>query len=261
MKLKTMQKEEKYFTAAAVLLIILYIFAGSAVDFNFGTGLLAVPEALMWLFCNFIPDSQSVSKLPHIMNKLTETVFLSVAAAATASVLALLFALAGSKVTRRNLLLGTAARIIASISRNIPDSVWAMILLLSFGQNILTGFFTLFFVTFGTLTRAFIETIDETSSTTVEALTACGASWWQIVSQGVIPDNIGEIVSWILYEIEVNIRSSTLVGMLTGTGIGFLFDLYYKSMRYSSAGLIILLIAAVTLIIETTSNAIRRRIL
>ena len=42
--------------------------------------------------------------------------------------------------------------------------------------------------------------------------------------------------------IETNIRDATLIGLLTGTGIGFVFDVYYKSFRYDVAGLVILAI-------------------
>ena len=61
--------------------------------------------------------------------------------------------------------------------------------------------------------------------------------------------------------IETNIRSATLVGILTGTGIGFSFDLYYKSMNYSAASLVILVIVATVLVIEFFSNSVRRAVL
>jgi phosphonate transport system permease protein len=51
------------------------------------------------------------------------------------------------------------------------------------------------------------------------------------------------------------------VGILTGTGIGFLFDVYYKSMNYSAAALAVIGIVLVVLVIETASNALRRIIL
>jgi phosphonate transport system permease protein len=52
-----------------------------------------------------------------------------------------------------------------------------------------------------------------------------------------------------------------LVGILTGTGIGFLFDLYYKSLNFPSAAFVVLCIVAVVILIETGSNALRRVIL
>ena len=61
--------------------------------------------------------------------------------------------------------------------------------------------------------------------------------------------------------IETNIRSSTLIGILTGTGIGFIFDLYYKSMKYNVASLVVLSIVAAVFVIEFISNTVRRVIL
>lgn len=69
------------------------------------------------------------------------------------------------------------------------------------------------------------------------------------------------MISWVLFEIETNIRSATLVGILTGTGIGFSFDLYYKSSNYSAASLVVMTIILTVFVIEYLSNLIRRVIL
>ena len=61
--------------------------------------------------------------------------------------------------------------------------------------------------------------------------------------------------------VETNIRSSTLIGILTGTGIGFVFDLYYKSMNYGVASLVVISIVIAVFIIEFISNYVRRVIL
>lgn len=76
-----------------------------------------------------------------------------------------------------------------------------------------------------------------------------------------MPSSITQIISWVLFMIETNIRSSTLVGILTGTGVGHLFNLYYKSFDYHSASLVVVTIIIVIIAIEYTSNYIRRVIL
>jgi phosphonate transport system permease protein len=70
-----------------------------------------------------------------------------------------------------------------------------------------------------------------------------------------------QLTSWMLYMVETNARDATLVGILTGTGIGFLFDIYYKSLNYSSAALVVIGVVVVVLAIEATSNALRKIIL
>jgi phosphonate transport system permease protein len=95
----------------------------------------------------------------------------------------------------------------------------------------------------------------------MEALHASGASWLQTIAQAVFPALLPQLTSWMLYMVETNIRDATLVGILTGTGIGFLFDIYYKSLNYSSASLVVIGVVLVVLIIETISNALRKIIL
>ena len=216
---------------------------------------------MIWIVKNLIPDHRSLSRLPNILTKLTETALLSVAVTVCAAICSFFFSLFGTKTMKATPLTGRIVRMVAAFFRNVPDVVWAMLLLFSFGQNILTGFFALFFATFGMLTRTFIETIDEVSASCVEALGATGATNLQIVFQGIIPSALAEIVSWVLYMIETNIRSSTLIGVLTATGIGYLFDLYYKRMDYSSASLVVLSIVVLVIAIETASNHIRKVII
>lgn len=224
-------------------------------------GFESIPKAAIWMARNFIPDAKAWSRLPYILGKLFETTLVSVAVTVCAAVFAFSFSLLGTKTTKTADWIARMVRIIAAFFRNVPDVVWAMLLLFSFGQNILTGFFALFFATFGMLTRTFIETIDEVSASCVEALRATGATSLQTVFNGIIPSSMPEIVSWVLYMIETNIRSSTLIGMLTATGIGYLFDLYYKRMDYNSAGLVVMSIVITVIVIETTSNKIRKVIM
>jgi phosphonate transport system permease protein len=61
--------------------------------------------------------------------------------------------------------------------------------------------------------------------------------------------------------IETNIRSATLVGILTSTGIGYAFDIYYKSLNYHAASLVIVVIVLSVFAIEAVSNRIRRAVL
>ena len=58
--------------------------------------------------------------------------------------------------------------------------------------------------------------------------------------------------------IENNIRSSTLIGILTATGIGYLFDMYYKRLEFGSAGLVVLSLVVLVIVIETISIQVRK---
>jgi len=254
-------KRKWTFTLAFLAVVALFAGASFVTSFSLIDGLASLPKALIWIGQNLVPDEKAWTCLPNILTKLAETALVSVAVTVCAAICAFFFSLLGTKTTKANPWIARIVRVIAAFFRNVPDVVWAILLLFSFGQNVLTGFFALFFATFGLLTRTFIETIDEVSSSCVEAMHATGATGLQTVFQGIIPSSMPSIVSWVLYMIETNIRSSTLIGVLTATGIGALFDLYYKRLDYGSASLVVLSIVVLVIAIEFASNQIRKVIM
>jgi len=254
-------RRKRTFTLAFLGVAAIFVISTIVTNYDVVGGFESIPKAVDWMVKNFIPDEKAWSRLPNILKKLTETALVSVAVTVCAAICAFFFSLLGTKTTKTNPWIGRIVRLIAAFFRNVPDVVWAILLLFTFGQNILTGFFALFFYSFGTLTRTFIETIDEVSASCVEALHATGAKYLHTVFQGIIPSSLPQIVSWVLYMIETNIRNSTLIGVLTATGIGAMFDMYYKRMDFGSAGLVVMSIVALIIIIELISNKIRKVIM
>lgn len=258
---KKMRKNKFQLTIIFILIIVITYFSAAITNFGFVNSIATIPKAIGWMFSNLLISAETLERMPAIMDKLLETIFMSIASTTFAAVISLFLALMGSKTTKVNNIFSVLARFIASFSRNIPVVAWSLILLISFGQNSVTGFLALFVGTLGFLTRAFIESIDEADQKSVEALTATGATYFQIVNKAVIPQSLPQMLSWILFMIETNIRSATLVGILTGTGIGAMFDLYYKSMNYHVVSLITIVIVITVILIELLSNQIRKVIL
>jgi phosphonate transport system permease protein len=248
-------------TGVIALVGAIYVIGCMILQFDTLEGAFSIPKAFSWLVVNFMPTQESMTYLPQILTKLFSTVLMAIASVVVAAVIAIFFAILGSKVTGINKPTQIAVRGIASFFRNIPLVAWAMILLFSFKQSDFTGFLALLLMTVGFLIRAFMEIIEDEAGEAMLALKATGASYFQVIFQAVIPQIIPSLISWILYMIENNVRDATLVGILTGTGIGFIFDLYYKSFRFDAAGMTVLAIIVVVIGLETLSNQIRKVIL
>jgi len=242
-------------------LVLLYAASAIGTRFSAATALASAPKAFGWLAENVVPGERALKAMPKVVSKLGETVLVSVMSTVLAAAVAFALAVFASKTTRPSAAAAVAVRGFASFCRNVPLVAWAMIFLLSFGQTVVTGIMALFIGTLGYLTRAFTETIDDVAESSVEALRSSGAPWLAIVVRAVIPSVMPQATSWMLYMVETNIRDATLVGILTGTGIGFLFDLYYKSMNFQAAGLVIVGLIVAVIAIESTSNALRRAFL
>lgn len=253
---------ERQLTIVGVVIIFLVICALSSLvtGFDFFKAMVDFPGGFVWFIQEFTPNVESLAKLDKIMAALGATVLDSVAAGTCAAVLAYICAVLGSRSVGLGGPVPIIIRAIASVFRNIPIVAWAFLLLFSFKQSEFTGFLALFLQSFGFLTRSFLETIDEMSAGPIEALKASGATYLQLITHAVIPLSITQVVSWVLYMIETNIRDATLVGLLTGTGIGFLFDVFYKGFRYETAGLLLGCVAIVVIACELFSNYIRRKV-
>lgn len=242
-------------------LVVVCALCGAYTGFDLAGTVADAPEALAWLVVNFTPDAESFEKTGQIMRALLSTVMASVSASTIAAVLAYVSAVIGSSSVGLGSGVSLVVRGVALVFRNIPVVAWAFILLFSFHQSEFTGFLALFLGSYGYLTRCFLENIDEVSGGPVEALRATGASYPELIAQAVLPLTLTSVVSWTLYMVETNIRDATLVGILTGTGVGFVFSLYYRSFEYGDAGLVIAAVVIVVLACEGASNFVRRRII
>lgn len=207
----------------------------------------------------YLPMDLSV--LPQQLYQLWITIVISIAGAFVGMILAFLSSLALSKHTGRNTVLKYSIRCLASFTRNIPEAVWAIVLIpfLWFGEFL--GFLVMCIISYGFLTRTFADAIDEANSSCLEALEASGASYWQVIVHGVIPETMPSLISWSLYAAENNIRSATVVGMLAGGGIGWLMGVYKDFYQMHSLCTAIACIVVVVLVTDQISTQIRKRLL
>ena len=91
--------------------------------------------------------------------------------------------------------------------------------------------------------------------------TVVGATFPQRVAQAILPSCLRGFLSWFLYCVEVNIRASTIVGMVGGGGVGLTLFSYIKSFRYDIALTIILLIAAMVIVVDQITGKLRKELL
>lgn len=253
------QKEKTVYTWVLIVTAALFIFATAYTRFNPFSIFREANTFWDFITNDFLPPQ--LKKVGEVWEALLITLALAFASTFVSSLLALALAFLGSAATTPNMALARVIRGVASFLRNIPALVWAFILFMSLGIGTSVGFVALVISTFSFLLRAFIETIDETSGDVLEALTASGATFWQKVSQAVIPSAIAGMTAWTLYTIELNIRSSTIVGMVGGGGVGMVLFYYIKHFDYAIACGIILVVAAMVILVDFLTNLLRKKVL
>lgn len=210
---------------------------------------------------DFLPPAlPKADRIPGIFSGILVTLALALSATTAAAVAAFFVSLFGSEKISP---FPGAARFVrgaATFLRNIPALVWAFILFSSLGIGTGVGFIALFITSFAFMVRAFVETMEDVSQDCVESLLTVGAGFWQRVFQAILPSCISGFLSWFLYCMEVNIRASTIVGMVGGGGVGLTLFSYIKGFYYDIALSIILLIAAMIILVDRITGRLRKEL-
>lgn len=251
------ESEKKLYTRFFEIVLIIVIICEICTKFNPFEIFINVDYFWSFIFEDFLPPS--MPEMGSTFASIGTTLAMAVSATAIGGILALFVSLFGSEYISPYKSMAKVVRGFATFLRNIPTLVWAYILFSSLGIGTGVGFMALVITSFAFLTRAFIETMDEISADCVESLEAVGASFWQRVIQGIWPSCVHGYLSWFLYNLEVNIRASTIVGMVGGGGIGMVLFSYLKSFKYHKAAGIILAIAIMVIVVELLTNKLREK--
>lgn len=253
--------EKRVYELFFAVIVALFILCTAYTRFN--PLLLVQSSENFWAFLkeDFLPPAlPGTAKLSNIINSVFVTVAMAISATAGAAVLAFFVSLFASESVSPVPKLAKAVRGFATFLRNIPALVWAFILFSSLGIGTGVGFVALCITSFAFMVRAFAETIEDISQGCIESLQAVGASFPQRVAHGVLPSCISGFLSWFLYCVEVNIRASTIVGMVGGGGIGLVLFSYIKGFKYHIAFSIILLIATMVIVVDLVTHRLRREL-
>jgi phosphonate transport system permease protein len=106
--------------------------------------------------------------------------------------------------------------------RGVDGLIWTIILSRAFGPGPLTGSLAMLLTDTGTFGKLFSEALENVDNKQIEGVRSTGANALQQSRFGVIPQVSPVILSQVLYYLESNTRSATVIGALVGGGIGLL---------------------------------------
>jgi len=156
-----------------------------------------------------------------------------------------------------------SVRAVVAVIRAVPTVLWVLIFAISTGLGATAAVLGMSFHSAGYLIKAFSESFEELDEGVIEALRAGGASWGQIVCQGVVPSSFNYMSAWTFMRFEINFAVAVAMGAAAGAGgIGyelFMASNYYHDIR--EVGYITHLVLACAATLEFSSNQLRKRVL
>ena len=257
---QTPARDRRFVGYAALVVAAAVVFGTWATGFNPWAALTGLGPLVEFVAQDFLPPE--VNNWTVLLRAVLDTAALALTSTLVASALAFVAALFGAKAISPLPWLSPIIRGFATFVRNVPDLVWAVILVSALGVGTHVGFAALTLSSFAFLTRAFIESMDEISGDSVEALSAVGASFPQRVVQAIIPPFTKDYIAWFLYNLEVSIRGATIVGMVGGGGIGMLLNAQMRNFRwFPRATGTILVLAALVIAVDLLTSYLRNKLL
>ena len=210
-----------------------------------------------------VGDAMLSSDFKLVVEKMIETIFIGM----MATFFGIIFALPVSFLAARNLMSASwitlviyyLVRGILNIIRSIEPIIWAIIAVIVVGLGPFAGILALVLHSIAALGKLYSEAIESIDPGPIEAIQATGANWLQTVVFAVVPQIVPPFVSFTIYRWDINVRMSTIIGLVGGGGIGFLLVQYIRILDYRSAGMCVWFIAITVAILDYVSAEIRAR--
>jgi len=146
-------------------------------------------------------------------------------------------------------------------SRSINSLVWALMLVTIIGPGVLAGIIAIGLRSVGFVAKLLYEAIEEIDPTQVEAISATGASGPQRLVYGVVPQILPAFAGITVFRWDINIRESTILGLVGAGGIGIQLDASISTLAWTQVSLILLVILATVVISEWVSAKVRHAII
>lgn len=235
-----------------LLAYLLYVFAAMGVTWErleIGLGQSSK------LFARMFPPDFSRWKL--LLSGLAESLQIAIISSLVGIVLSLGIGL----LAARNMMpvwVTTPVRVFVALCRSFHPIIVAILFVKAVGFGALAGILTLIFASIGFISKLFAEAIEEISPKQVEAIRATGGNFLALTLFAVLPQVFSRFIGFCTYQLDSNLRNSTMVGIVGAGGLGGTLFSAFQRFDYDFVAAILITIIALIMVGEVLSNIVRR---
>ncbi|MEO0903876.1 MAG: phosphonate ABC transporter, permease protein PhnE [Pseudomonadota bacterium] len=191
-----------------------------------------------------------------------ETILMAFLGTMGAAILALPLAFLAAKRFSPIMLLRAATRRLFDFVRGVDALIWTVVLARAFGPGPLTGTLAILITDTGTFGKTFSEALENVDNKQIEGVASTGAKPLQRYRFGVIPQVVPVLLAQVLYFLESNTRSATIIGAITGGGIGLMLTQAIQTQKdWEEVAYYIILIIAMVMFMDWFSGWLRGKLI
>ena len=242
-------------STVGVTYLLMMVVALATIDMPLLSAFSLIDDLAQGIAELFPPDFESARS--ELIKGMLETTAIGFIATA----LGLLIAVPLGILTARNIIIRrvvvTLTRGILLLIRGLPELILAVIFVAAMGLGPVPGTLALTIGTATFMAKLIGDALEEVQQAPREGVSATGASRLQEFISAVLPQALPNLVSQTLYMLDVNLRSSTVLGIVGGGGIGFLLISAIRGYETQIVGAIIIVIFVIVYAIELLGAFIR----
>jgi phosphonate transport system permease protein len=152
-------------------------------------------------------------------------------------------------------------RFLMTMSRSVHEIVWALIFVSAVGLGALAGVLAMAVRSIGFISKTIAEAIEDVDPKPLEAIRAAGGTKFQILWFAILPQIIPVFVGNIVFEWDINIRRSTIMGLVGAGGLGLLLFRQMAMSNYGGITIVVLAVLALIIFGEVISHYARRAVI
>lgn len=203
------------------------------------------------------PDPGSFARAVIFVKALFETIAIAFLGTILAAILAFPLGFLAAKNVVANRIVHFLARRSMDTVRGVDALIWALIWVNVVGLGPFAGMLAIMTSDLGAFGKLFSEAIESADRKPVEGVASVGGGKLHEIRFGLIPQVLPVIASQVLYYIESNTRSSTIIGIVGAGGIGLYLAETIRTLEWQQVSFLILLILAAVTAIDFLSSKLR----
>lgn len=153
------------------------------------------------------------------------------------------------------------ARLLMTFSRSIHEIVWALFFVAAVGLGALAGVLAIAMRSIGFIAKISAEAIEDIDPKPVEAIRAVGGSGFQVLLYAIVPQVLPVVIGVVIFEWEINIRRSAILGLVGAGGLGLMFFRQMNTFNFPGVTTVIFAILCIILVGEILSHFGRRSVI
>jgi phosphonate transport system permease protein len=240
-----------------MLLGALGIFAFGLADLEFSPArMLAGLHQLGWISLMMLPPDPGTS-LPTYLVAMGETLSIALLGTTLAAVAALPVSLLAARNIVPSIFFRFPVRRLLDSIRGVDTLIWALVWINVVGLGPFAGVLAIAISDFGAFGKLFSEAIEAADEKEVEGIRASGGNALHEIRFGLMPQVLPVIAGQVLYFIESNTRSATIIGIVGAGGIGLQLAEQIRVLEWQKVSFLILMILVAVAAIDWISSKLR----